>query len=1282
MLPLILSATDHADMSGYRAGTVLRRLRAPFVLFSLLFLATLMPAQAQAQQGGGLLVSGDGIVTGFSGTVMQNGKKFINTNGASAKILPLPQTPKTGQTENPLAKQEITASETGQVFGVALDSAPQPNIYLSATSAYGLHIVADVSGNGTLEPVTAGQPGAQWMDGQFGPGGGPGSIWKVDGTTGAVTLFATIAGNMAGLGNIAYDPVHFQFFVSDLDTGLIHRLDTNGVLIDTFDHGVDGRPGNGLGAVNDDGAVLDITSPAFDSSNPNSWKMTDIRRRVRGLAYYRNRLYYSVDDGPQIWSVGFRADGSFASDARLEIDAIPGGMPVSDLLFTPQGWMIVAQRGAQTGGTAFDSFHIPDIARVLRYRRDQVLNKWDPVADEYPVGINGDKRKSAGGVALSCDGSLWITGDALRNDAAAVATLGGGMLAVHGLEGLDVNLVKPAPAAASSSVFIDYDGVGGDLQKTGQAGDVAVYRNCPQAPGVPGPNMSQNWPGWQPPGNWTPPPQWTPPPWWPPASPGMGIFKQAAQCIDDPANPGDKLCTYTINLTNWGGAVFTGILHATDTPAPGVQYVPPPGGSIAWLCSQAGGPGTPVDCDSLFPVIMPPGASETLELTMRIPAGSPASAYGNCAMTGPGGVIQDCSPPAAPAGLLPDKRNLGCQIAPGGVRCKIRVTVTNTSPGFYFGPLHALDNVGPGVSFVPPVTNIRAFDNWGCVQAGAGAPVTCDEALAFLAPGATSGAEFDVFIPNGSPPASYSDCASLGLGGGGPNMCVNIAQAPDLKLTKTLTANCAGFINKTCQFDINIRNIGTQNFNGPLTVVDPNGGSLPAGTTLTGVAPAPWSCGPLPAALPSVTCTRPPLVLVPGASTTLHLVMSVPFGGWWLQENCARVLFADATPGNNRDCARLIDPADLKMEKTLKQCTGGAGGKVCEFTLKVTNLGPDPFRGVLTVSDTLPAGTTYAGSSGAGWTCTPGAGTVTCTDPSTQTAPLPAGQSKSVVIRVTIPASETGTVTNCAVVKHDDANRANNRDCAQVTQKPEKPRICPSGTLSYPRGAFVPRGWIIRMKLKDGTRCVVPRQIETPPPPPTLIPPERPQCLRSEREVPSASFARKRGWPVRRVRRGKLAIWCARPIEILPPQCAEGERQVPSASFARKRGWPVRRVRRGKLAIWCARPIEILPPQCAEGERQVPSASFARKRGWPVRRVRRGKLAIWCARPIVNVPIRCGEGERKVPSLRYAQRRGWPARRVSNGRQTIWCARPVAQIRLRCAPGERKVPSLRYAQRR
>jgi hypothetical protein len=60
------------------------------------------------------------------------------------------------------------------VFAITLDDAPAPNIYLGATSAFGLQIVIpDADGDGRPERVKTGQPGAAFMAGQWGKGGTP-----------------------------------------------------------------------------------------------------------------------------------------------------------------------------------------------------------------------------------------------------------------------------------------------------------------------------------------------------------------------------------------------------------------------------------------------------------------------------------------------------------------------------------------------------------------------------------------------------------------------------------------------------------------------------------------------------------------------------------------------------------------------------------------------------------------------------------------------------------------------------------------------------------------------------------------------------------------------------------------------------------------------------------------------------------------------------------------------------------------------------------------------------
>ena len=125
-----------------------------------------------------------------------------------------------------------------------------------------------------------GAPGASFMEGQWGsadPAGGPGSVWKIDGRTGEVSLFANIAldgfaNTGAGLGNIVFYSRRGMFYVSDRDTGMIHRLDRNGNDLGTFDHGVAGRSAAGMSA------------QAFDPAN-----RLDIPAIARQLLALRHR---------------------------------------------------------------------------------------------------------------------------------------------------------------------------------------------------------------------------------------------------------------------------------------------------------------------------------------------------------------------------------------------------------------------------------------------------------------------------------------------------------------------------------------------------------------------------------------------------------------------------------------------------------------------------------------------------------------------------------------------------------------------------------------------------------------------------------------------------------------------------------------------------------------------------------------------------------------------------------------------------------------------------------
>lgn len=431
------------------------------------------------------LEPGEAVVTRFPHTIDGTDAKgapvkLIDTAGTSASVIDIrnPAEPPIGQhwIDEP-QRMFVTASEVGQVFGVAIAQRPDdaaPTIFVSATAAYGLHRLDD-----------------DWMPGMWGTDGGPGAIYKLTAANGyKPEKFTDIVldgrpNSGASLGNIAYDKTHDRVFVSDLETGMIHSLDAaSGEDLGTFDHGNDGRA-SFLDAWTQQRQALDPV--AFDpkssarlqecgekfTRDPACWNLADFRRRVWGLKVRADeagvvRLYYSVwgsdafgnadwadagdDRRNSVWSVAITQDGLFdTASVRREFfmpgffpsmprfgDRAGNSNPVADITFpecSTQNVMLVAERGSMRnlGLDEVEPFARPFESRVVRYDLGPD-DLWRPKG-RYDVGyhdrnVNGGEpflfASAAGGVdfgyKMDANGiadmaspsqSVWMTGDGL-----------------------------------------------------------------------------------------------------------------------------------------------------------------------------------------------------------------------------------------------------------------------------------------------------------------------------------------------------------------------------------------------------------------------------------------------------------------------------------------------------------------------------------------------------------------------------------------------------------------------------------------------------------------------------------------------------------------------------------------------------------------------------------------------------------------------------------------------------------------------------------------------------
>ncbi len=410
---------------------------------SALALATLigtsvLPASAQEVS----LEHGDTVVTRFSGVANDNGAAAApDPQGVVAAVLSLarPGFRPDGRhwTDEP-QKLQITADQVGQVFGIAYDDREPANIYLTATSLFGLYRSEDGSG---------------WAPGMWGPEGGPGTIYRLSAENGyQPEVFANIQldgreNTGAGLGNIAYDKTNKQFFVTDLETGMIHRISAeDGTELSRLDHGSQARQGFYDGP-SDAWQVVDPVEfdPASEArlddcedkgeaatgaQAPACWNLADFRRRVVAIGVRTDadtgetRVYYSTwgsqaygnpewaeageDQKNAIWSVGLTEDGEFDPETfrrefftpALIVDAEGGeaggeNSPVFDIAFSEDGAMLLAERGHLVTPTEENpvAYTAAKQARALLYRQNEDKSAWAPEG-RFDVGF--DDRKNDG----------------------------------------------------------------------------------------------------------------------------------------------------------------------------------------------------------------------------------------------------------------------------------------------------------------------------------------------------------------------------------------------------------------------------------------------------------------------------------------------------------------------------------------------------------------------------------------------------------------------------------------------------------------------------------------------------------------------------------------------------------------------------------------------------------------------------------------------------------------------------------------------------------------------
>ncbi len=498
--------------------------------------------------------------------------------------------------------------------------------------------------------------------------------------------------------------------------------------------------------------------------------------------------------------------------------------------------------------------------------------------------------------------------------------------------------------------------------------------------------------------------------------------------------------TYSLVVANAGPSDAASV-SVTDTLPAGVTFVSAVG--TGWSCSNAGNVSvtctratlaTGATAPTITVVVTAPAQAATLTNTATVSSSTNDPTPGN-------NTSSAATTVSASADLSIVKSGPASVTASGSVTYLL--VVANAGPSDA-ASVSVADSLPAGVAFVSAVGT-----GWSCSNTG-NTSVTCTRAA--LAAGATA-PTITVVVTAPAQAATLTNTATVSSSTNDPapgnntsNAVTTVGASADLSIVKSGPAGVSAGDQVT--YVLAVANVGPSDATA-VSVTD----TLPAGVTFVSAAGAGWLCAN--SGDVSVTCTRAGLATGTTAPD-ITVIVTAPNAVVTLTNQAAVTsATADPDPTNNTDSATTdVGPlADLSLVKS-GPATVVAGGSV-SYSLIVTNDGPTDASD-LSVTDTLPAGSTFVSVTGTGWSCSnTGSVSATCTR-----ASLAAGTSAPAITLVVTAPGQAGSLTNTATVDAAtaDPDLANNTDDAVTTVtaladlslvKSGPAAVAPSGTVTY-----------------------------------------------------------------------------------------------------------------------------------------------------------------------------------------------------------------------------------------
>ena len=463
--------------------------------------------------------------------------------------------------------------------------------------------------------------------------------------------------------------------------------------------------------------------------------------------------------------------------------------------------------------------------------------------------------------------------------------------------------------------------------------------------------------------------------------------------------------TYTVVVTNSG--TYTVTATVADTIPAGLT-------GATWTCAASAGSSCAAASGSgniATTATLLAGGTATYTINATVTASSGTIA--NTVTANPPAWITDASPAnntatdtdnvIAAADLSITKTTASTFIV--GSNATYTLTARNNGPQSAAGTITVSDTLPAGLTYVSATgTGWTCSNASGTVTCTRSGPVTSGTTLPAITLTVAVGAAAAPSVTNTATVASNTTFDPDSTDNSS-SVTSAVTLPTDLTIAQSQTGNFTQ--GQSGSYSITVTNSGGVASSGTITVTD----TLPAGLTPGTATGTGWTCN---TAGQTVTCTRAdalsggssypaisvPVTVAPNSALSLTNTASVSGGN-------------DSNTGNNSssDPTTINGVADVTIAKShTGNFTRGTTGS---YSITVSNAGGAATSGTVTVTDTLPAGLTYASATGTGWTCGAAGQTVTCT----RATALAAGASyPAITVNVNVLQTAGSSLTNTATV--------------------------------------------------------------------------------------------------------------------------------------------------------------------------------------------------------------------------------------------------------------------------